>query len=52
MSTMKIRELIAESGKLNVRDAVSYVMFRMPEADKKEVAKEAKELIKEAKRYL
>lgn len=52
MSTMKIREMIAESGKLKVSEAVNYVMMRLPDSDKKVVAREAKELIAEAKKYL
>ena len=47
----KIREMIAESGKMKVGEAVDYVMRRMPEADKKTVAREAKEMITEAKKF-
>ena len=42
----KIREMIAESGKLKVTDAVAYVMRKLPNADKKEVTNEAKEMMK------
>ena len=52
MDTFKIREMIAESGKLRVTDAVTYVVMRMPDADKKMVAREAKEMITEAKKFL
>ena len=52
MDTFKIREMIAESGKLRINEAVAYVMRRMPEADKKVVKTEAKELITEAKKFL
>lgn len=48
----KIREMIAESGKMKVKDAVAYVMLRLPNADKKEVTQEAKEMIAEAKKYI
>jgi hypothetical protein len=48
----KIRQMIAESGKMKVSEAVAYVMTRMPEVDKKVVTKEAKELIAEAKKYM
>ena len=47
----KIREMIAESGKMKVTDAVAYVMRNMPEADKKEVTREAKEMISDAKKF-
>ena len=47
----KIREMIAESGKLKVNDAVAYVMSRLPEADKEMVTREAKEMIAEAKKF-
>ena len=47
----KIREMIAESGKLKVTDAVAYVIRRLPEADKKMVTIEAKEMIAEAKKF-
>jgi len=47
-----IREMIAESGKMKVTDAVAYVMVRVPNADKKEVTREAKEVISESKKYL
>ena len=45
------REMIAESGKMKVADAVAYVMQRVPDADKKVVTKEAKDLIAAAKRF-
>ena len=48
----KIRQMIAESGKIRVADAVAYVMHRIPDADKKAVTKEAKELIAEAKKHM
>lgn len=48
----KIRQMIAESGKMRVADAVAYVMIRIPDADKKAVTKEAKELIAETKKYM
>ena len=47
----KIREMIAESGKMRVTEAVAYVMSRIPDADKKMVRVEAKEMITEAKKY-
>ena len=50
--TDRIREMIAESGKMKVSEAVAYVMARIPRADKKEVTTQAKELIAEAKRYM
>ena len=46
-----VRQMIAESGKMKVADAVAYVMLRLPDADKKVVTKEAKELIAEAKKF-
>lgn len=48
----KIRQMIAESGKMRVKEAVAYVMIRIPDADKKVVTKEAKDLITEAKKYM
>jgi hypothetical protein len=47
----EIRKMIADSGKLRVNDAVAYVMRRMPDADKKLVRAEAREMIAEAKRF-
>ena len=47
-----IREMIAESGKLKISEAVEYVLRRVPEADKKVVKAEAKEMITEAKNFL
>jgi|DEB0MinimDraft_10_1074344.scaffolds.fasta_scaffold19037_2 hypothetical protein len=47
----EIRKMIAESGKLRIGEAVAYVMRRMPDADKKLVRAEAKEMIAEAKRF-
>ena len=47
----EIRKMIAESGKLRIGEAVAYVMQRMPDADKKLVRAEAKEMIAEAKRF-
>ena len=52
MDTFKIREMIAKSGKLNINEAVAYVVMRMPEADKKVVRTEAKEMITETKKFL
>ena len=52
MDTFKIREMIAESGKLRINEAVAYVVMRMPHADKRVVRNEAKEIITEAKRFL
>jgi len=48
----EIRKMIAESGKMRINDVVAYVMQRMPDADKKMVRTEAKEMIAEAKRYM
>lgn len=48
---MIIREMIAESGHLKVKDAVEYVLRRLPNVDKKLVTKEAKELISQAKKF-
>jgi len=47
----QIREMIAESGKMKVAEAVAYVMRNLPDADKKAVAKEAKEMISEARKF-
>lgn len=47
----RIRQMIAESGKMKVSEAVAYVMTRIPNADKKLVRVEAKEMITEAKKY-
>ena len=48
----EIREMIAESGKMRINEAVAYVMRRMPHADKQMVRKEAKEMIEEARKYM
>lgn len=47
----EIRKLIAESGKMRIADAMAYVLHRMPDADKKIIRAEAKEMIAEAKRF-
>ena len=47
----EIRKMIAESGKLRINEAVAYVMLRIPDADKKLVSAEAREMIAEAKRF-
>ena len=52
MTVQKIRETIAESGKMKVSDVVNYFKHRAPEADIKIVKAEAKEMIKEAKKYM
>jgi hypothetical protein len=46
-----IRQMIAESGKMKVADAVAYIISKIPDADKKVVTREAKELIAEAKKF-
>lgn len=48
----KIKQMIAESGKMRVAEAVAYVMHRIPDADKKMVTAVAKEVIIESKRYM
>jgi hypothetical protein len=37
---------------MRINDVVAYVIQRMPDADKKMVRTEAKEMIAEAKRYM
>jgi len=48
---MKIREMIAESGKMKIGEAVAYVMRKMPDANKKMVTENAKEMISEARKF-
>ena len=52
MTVYQIRERIAESGKMRIKDVVDYFKHRAPEADIKIVKAEAKEMIKEAKKYM
>lgn len=52
MTAQKIRETIAESGKMKVSDVVDYFKRFAPDADLKIVKEEAKEMIKEAKRHM
>jgi hypothetical protein len=51
MTINQIREMIAESGKMKVSEAVSYVKARAPHADIKSVKEQAKEMIAEAKAW-
>jgi hypothetical protein len=52
MSVYEIREMIAESGKMRIKDVVDYFKHRAPEADMKIVKAQAKEMIAEAKKYM
>lgn len=52
MTVYQIREKIAESGKMRVKEIVDMFKARYPEADIATVRAEAKEMIKEAKRYM
>jgi hypothetical protein len=51
MTTQKIREAIAESGKMSIKDVVNYFNKRYPSADMATVKQEAKEMISEARQY-
>jgi len=51
MNVWKIRETIAESGKMTIKDVVSYFKNRYPDADLAIVKAEAKEMIAEMKKY-
>jgi hypothetical protein len=52
MNTSQIREIIAESGKLKVNEVLDYFKRLYPTADPIIVKEQAKEMIKEAKKYL
>jgi hypothetical protein len=52
MERSKIRQIIAESGKMKISDIVSYFGKLYPTADPKIVRAEAKELISEAKKFM
>ena len=53
MDQFKIRERIAESGKMSIKDVVNYFKCRWEgQYDLKVVKAEAKEMIAEAKRYM
>lgn len=53
LSVWKIREIIAESGKMRINDVMSYFKARYEgQYDSKVVRQEAKEMIAEAKRYM
>jgi len=52
MTVYQIREMIAESGKIRIKDIVDYFKYHAPKADLKIVKTEAKEMIKEAKQYI
>ena len=51
LTRSKIREIIAESGKMKIADVVAYFKSRYPKADMKTVREEAKEIIDEAKKF-
>jgi hypothetical protein len=52
MTVQKIRETISESGKMKVPDILDYFKRFAPDADLKIVKEQAKEMIKEAKRFM
>jgi hypothetical protein len=52
MTVYQIREKIAESGKMKIKDIVAYFKAFAPDADISVVKAEAKEMIKEAKQYM
>jgi hypothetical protein len=52
MTVYQIRERIAESGKMKIKDIVAYFKVRFPDAEMSIVKREAKEMIKEAKQYM
>lgn len=53
LTVWKIREIIAESGKMKINDVVNYFKARYEgQYDPKIVRSEAKEMIQEAKRYM
>jgi hypothetical protein len=51
MDYYKIREIIAESGKVKVNEIISYFKSKYPSADIRLVRETAKELVKEIKSY-
>ena len=51
MTVYQIREMIAESGKMKVADAVSYVKSSAPHADIKIVKEQARSIIAEARKF-
>ena len=51
MTNQKIREAIAESGKMSIGDVVNYFKSRYPSADMATVKQEAKEMISEARKF-
>jgi hypothetical protein len=51
MDYYKIRERIAESGKVKVNEIISYFKSKYPSADISLVRETAKELVKEIKSY-
>ena len=51
MTVYQIREMIAESGKMKVADAVSYVKSRAPHADIKIVKEQARSILAEARKF-
>ncbi len=52
MNIFQIREIIAESGRLKVKEVLEYFERLHPQADPKIVEEQAKEMIKEAKKYI
>jgi len=53
MDRFKVREAIAESGKMTVRDAMAYLDMRFKGLyNKQEARAEAKEMIAEAKSFM
>lgn len=51
MTNQQIRSIIAESGKMTLKDVTSYFTRRYPSADMATVKQEAKEMLSEARQY-
>jgi hypothetical protein len=52
MTIWEIREAIAESGKMTMKDVLSYFKMRYPNADVKVVKSEAKEILSQMRKHL
>jgi len=52
MTIWEIREAIAESGKMTMKDVLSYFKMRHPRADLKVVKSEAKEILLQMRKQL
>jgi hypothetical protein len=52
MENSKIREIIAESGKMKMKDVLEYFKIKYPNVDSKLIKEEAKDILSQMKKHL